>query len=419
MVEPTLEQTIPPVGQSVRPTRLAALGRGLDRSLALLAGVAFSSQLLVATMLPILPLFAIELGASPIVLGLMVSVSAVAAAGGQLIGGVVSDRTGSRRLLPAGLVAYGTANILTSLASAAGPIVAWRGLAGLGTGAYIVGERLYIRDMVDRARLAFANGLIQAAGAAGFVIGPLLGGFVADASDLRTPIVLVGIGSMVVGVVALFLPARRRQDAMAGPATVEQVRTGRFGLIVLLLANTALAAGYGSFITTFAPFATDELLWTTAQIGTAFALFGLGNVVVGPWVGGAADRWGRRPIGALATIPIVGLAVALVLPTPDVVLFVLALAAGGGVAGFAAAWYALLSVATGGPRGGRAFGTVAAVSSLGVVVGALAAGQLWESIDIRAAMTVTIVSMALAGVTLAAYPGTPRNAMPAGEAEPP
>ncbi len=416
MLEPPLDHTGRATGLWASSYRLAAFGRGLDRAFALLAGLAFAAQLIVAMLLPVLPLYAIELGASPIVLGLMVSTSAVAIAIGQLIGGFVSDRSGARRLLPAGLVAYGAASLLTSTASSAAPVVAWRGLAGLGSGAYIVGERLYLREIVDKARLAFANGLLQAAGAAGLILGPLLGGALADASDLRTPIIVVAISSLVLAGVAMFLPARRRQDAASATGSGQHVAISRMGLLTLLMANLALVAGYGSFITTFVPFATDALRWTTAEIGIAFSLFGLGNVAGAPILGAAADRWGRPRVGALATIPIVAFALALVLPTPSVLLYPMTLAAGGGVAGFTAAWFALLSTATGGPRGGRAFGTVAAISSLGIVVGALVAGQLWESIDIRAGMLVTVVAMTISGVVLAGYPAPPRDGAPGSRA---
>jgi hypothetical protein len=64
----------------------------------------------------------------------------------------------------------------------------------------------------------------------------------------------------------------------------------------------------------------------------------------------------------------------------------------------------LLGLATGGPRGGRAFGTVSALSNLGIVVGALLAARLWETIEIRAGMLVMLVAIAVGGAALAAYP---------------
>jgi hypothetical protein len=109
-------------------------------------------------------------------------------------------------------------------------------------------------------------------------------------------------------------------------------------------------------------------------------------------------------------VPVAVFALALVVGIPSIVLYPIAAVAGGGIAGFSAAWFALLGAATGGPRGGRTFGLISAISSLGIVVGAMTAAQLWERIEIRAGMRVTVVAVIVAGVALYAY----REAGPAG-----
>ena len=288
-------------------------------------------------------------------------------------------------------------NLLIATASSAVPLIIWRGLAGLGGGTSLVSERLYIRRVVDRSRLAFANGLLSSAGSAGQIAGPIFGGFIAAISDLRVPFLVVGVTSSVATVAALFLPRiRETASSVAGAAaTVSKLDLRALG--VLLLANLALNAGYGSFITTYAPFAHDTLGWSTAEIGILFSLFGLGSITVGPALGAAADRWGRRRVGSLAVIPVFAFSLALVLSFPPLVIYPIAIAAGGGLAGFSASWFALLGTATGGPRGGRAFGTVSALSNLGIVVGALLAARLWETVEIRAGMTVMLVAIAVAG----------------------
>jgi MFS family permease len=383
---------------------LAELGRGMDSSLALLAAIAFVTQIGVAIMLPLLPLYAVELGASPIVLGLLTSVFALTNASGQLLAGVASDRTGPRRLIPAGMGLYAASNILISTATTALPLIIWRGLAGLGGGTSLVAERLYIRRVVDQARLAFANSLLSAAGSAGAVAGPAVGGLVAAVSDLRVPFVIVGVTSTVAAVAALFLPPIKETAGAAARAVAGTAVMNRRALGILLLANLGLMAGYGSFITTYAPFAQGSLGWTTYEIGILFSLFGLGSITVGPTLGAAADRWGRRRVGSLSTIPVFVFSAALIVSTPSILLYPIAIAAGGGLAGFSAAWYALLGTATGGPRGGRAFGTVSALSSLGIVVGAMLAARLWETVDIRAGMLVMLAAITVAGLALAAYP---------------
>ncbi|HET9345398.1 MAG TPA: MFS transporter [Candidatus Limnocylindrales bacterium] len=406
MPDPTTDQAARPAASVAAPRagRLGELGRGLDRSLALLAAIAFITQIGVAIMLPLLPLYAVELGASPIVLGLLTSVFALTNAGGQLLAGFISDRAGPRRLIPAGLGLYAASNILISTATSALPLIVWRGLAGIGGGTSLVAERLYIRRVVDQARLAFANGILSSAGSAGAVAGPAVGGLVAAVSDLRVPFLIVGVTSTLATIASLFLPRIREGAIAAAGATVTAFRLDRRALGILLLANLGLMAGYGSFITTYAPFAQGSMGWTTAEIGILFSLFGLGSITLGPALGAAADRWGRRPVGALSTIPVVVFAVALVLAAPSLVLYAIAAAAGGGLAGFNASWFALLGTATGGPRGGRAFGTVSAMSNLGIVLGALTAARLWETVDIRAGMLVTIGAIAFGGIALAAYP---------------
>jgi DHA1 family multidrug resistance protein-like MFS transporter len=386
-------------------SRVADLARGLDPSLALLAAIAFVTQTGVAIMLPLLPLYATQLGASPGVLGWMTSIFAITNAGGQLVSGYLADRVGPRRLVPAGTAIYAGCNFLIAGATSALPLLAWRGLAGLGGGITLVGERLYLRGVVDQARLALANGLLSAAGSAGQVLGPAVGALVAAATDLSVPFLIVGATSFAASIAALFLPRLPRSPS--GPASViaaaASIGPRRVDLGVLLLANLALMAGFGSFITTYAPFATTELGWSIAEVGILFSVFGLGDIILGPWLGHIADRYGRRQVGALATIPIVAFALALIAGFPSIVLYPIAVAAGGGIAGFSAAWFALLGSATGGPRGGRTFGTISAISSLGIVVGAMTAAGLWEGIEIRAGMVVTVVAVIIAGVALSAY----------------
>jgi MFS family permease len=389
----------------VTGSRLAGLAQGLDPSLALLAAIAFVTQTGVAIMLPLLPLYATQLGASPGVLGWLTSIFAITNAGGQLVSGYLADRVGPRRLIPAGTAIYASCNILIASATSALPLLAWRGFAGLGGGITLVGERLYLRGVVDQARLAFANGLLSAAGSAGQVLGPAIGAFVAAAADLRAPFLIVGATSLAASAAALFLPRlpARASAPTAVLATTAAAGSRRLDLGVLLLANLALMAGFGSFITTYAPFATTHLDWSLGEVGILFSVFGLGDILLGPWLGHLADRHGRRRVGALATVPVVVFALALVAGIPSIVLYPIAAVAGGGIAGFSAAWFALLGSATGGPRGGRTFGAISAISSLGIVVGAMTAAQLWERIEIRAGMLVTVVAVIVAGVALYAY----------------
>ena len=103
-------------------------------ALIVLATISFVSQLGIAIMLPLLPLYGLSLGASPTQLGLMTSAFAVANAAAQFGSGFLMDRFGSRRFVLVGTGVYASANALIATAPTALALITYRGLAGLGGG---------------------------------------------------------------------------------------------------------------------------------------------------------------------------------------------------------------------------------------------------------------------------------------------
>jgi MFS transporter, DHA1 family, multidrug resistance protein len=406
------------MGARARVTAAAGRLRALDPALLLLAAMVFVVQVGVAVMLPLLPLYALSLGASPFVLGLLTSVFALTNAGGQLMTGFLAERLPLRRLLAAGIGSYALANFLIAGASTAGSLVAFRAFAGIGGGVMLVGERLYLVQIADRTRLAFANGVLSAAGSAGSVAGPAIGGLLASLADLRLPFLLVGVTSLLATVGALFLPKPKShlgpEPSIPQPTNTQApspetpaapTYSDRRRLTILLLAQVALMSSFGAFITTYGPFAEQRLGWVTAEIGLVFALFGLGAIIFGPWLGRQADLRGRRNVAILATLPIAVFAAVYWLEAPRLFLYLSAIGAGAGVTGVSASWYALLADATEGGRRGRRFGTVAALGNLGIIVGATLSAQLWETLgDVSIGFVIAGVSVLVCAVAFMAHP---------------
>jgi MFS family permease len=396
--------------------RIAGAGaalRELDRALGVLAVIAFITQVGVAIMLPLLPLFAVELGADPLTLGLLTSAFAVANAIGQIASGFLADRVGPRRLIPLGEATYASANALMATASAAGPLVAFRFVAGLGGGITLVSERVYIAAVVAESRLAFANGIVSAAGSAGSVVGPAVGGLLAAATDLRVPFLVVAVTSGIAALLSALLlppvtrPTRSADGENPSAAEVHQSagsRTWTPVTIALLAANFGLLAGFGSFITTFGPFGTTGLGMTTTVVGLVFAGFGLGSIALGPWWARIGDRTGRRRMAILACLPIAIFVFVFGSGLPTPLVFIAAVPAGGGVAAFGACWYALLAASAPAERRGRVIGLVSAFSNFGIVAGGLGASLVWSSVGLQAATFTTAIAVGVAAVAMLAVP---------------
>jgi MFS family permease len=384
-------------------SRAGRLATAIDPALALLAGIGFVSQVGVAVMLPLLPLFATELGAPPFVLGLLTSSFAVTNAVGQVGSGFLAERIGARRTLTAGVGLYASMNALIATAASAPWLLAWRSIAGFGGGAMIISERIYIAQIVDPARRGFSNGVISAAQSAGTVFGPAVGSFAAAIGGLRAPFVLVALTSAIAFVGTLFLPSPATRQAAVVDADGDEPPVPVGQLATLLVANGALLASYGAFITTYAPLATTRLGWSILDVGIAFSFFGAGSIVLGPWLGHMADRYGRRRVAILAPLPLTAFGMGLVLGLPHAAILALAFLGGAGLTAFSAAWFALLADTAGERRLSRTFGIISAASSVGIVAGALAAAELWERVDIRAGTLLAAIAPIVAGLAMVAF----------------
>ncbi len=375
--------------------------RSLGPALPVLASISFVSSLGISIMLPLLPLYGLSLGATPLQLGLLTSAFAVANSFGQFGGGVLVDRMGSRRFIIGGTALYAGANALIATASSAVSLIAYRGLAGLGGGANIIATRLYITQTADPKRLAFFNSILSAAASAGNVFGPAIGGLIAAASDLRVPFVIVAGTSTLALIGAAFLP--RAERPVASPAAAGEPVWSR-AVLVLFAANMLLLIGWGGWITSYAPFATTHLGWSTFDVGIIFTIFGIGDIALGPWLAHLADRTGRRRMAVAASIPVCFFGFALVLGLPRPIVYGVSLVTGASLTAFNASWFALLTTAVAPERRGRVFGTVSAVANGGTVVGAMGASVLWQTFDVGYGLVLSSCAVLLGGLSLLLLP---------------
>jgi MFS family permease len=424
---------------------VVAAAHAVDRAIVVLASIAFISQLGVSMMLPLLPLFAVQLGATPSELGLMVSIFAVTQTIGQLGSGAIIGRISPRRQLPLGQASYAAANFLIATATSALPLIVFRSLAGLGGGLSIIAERLYVARVADRARLAFTNGVLSASGSAGSVLGPTIAAVLAI--NLRIPFIVVGVTASLAAIGAiLFLPAERAPTVGAAPTVPEarpdagavagsnattasgaalEVDTAparaaapgsaswwlRHGtLAALFLWNLSFSAAYGGWITAFAPFTTQRLGMAAGGVALVFSFFGIGSIVLGPALARVADRTGRRRMVAVGTGLVLVFFAAALAGVPPIGLYAAAVVSGGGLAAAQSSWFALLTVATDGGRRGRSFGFVTALSNLGVIAGASLASQVWERVGIAEGLATAALFLVIGIASLALVRSDPRPA---------
>ncbi len=153
--------------------------------------------------IPILPLYASDLHASNIKVGLLLSVYSIMQLFFSPIWGRVSDRAGRRPVLLVSILGSCGSQLGYALAPSFWWLVVARAFAGV-CGANITAAQAYVADVTDERSRAAGMGMLGAALGLGFVFGPAAGGLLSQFSP-RLPFLIASALSGVNFLLALFI----------------------------------------------------------------------------------------------------------------------------------------------------------------------------------------------------------------------
>src|SRR6266567_385505 len=208
--------------------------------------------------LPLLPFWAERLGASPVGVGLAITIYALAQFVFTPVLGSLSDRYGRRPVILASLLIEALSLALAALAGSLPILFIARFIGGLGA-SNIGSAQAVVADVTPVEGRARGMGLIGAAIGLGFVVGPALGGALAP---LGTAVpfwvaMLVALANALL--VLRFLPETRWMGTTRAPVSPAAHGTGAF---------TAME-------TVFVLFTQHTFGWTAMQNGYIFTYIGV------------------------------------------------------------------------------------------------------------------------------------------------
>ena len=158
---------------------------------------------------PVLPLFALFLGAGPEAIGLAVGISTVTGIFFKLPAGALSDVVGRRRTMLAGLVVFGLMPFFYLFIESYSALVIVRFLHGLATAIYGPVAMAVVADVAG-SRKGEMLSWFSSVGIIGTLLGAPIGGFILDAGTNGGPVLwqfrlvfalsaLAGVAAMVLG----------------------------------------------------------------------------------------------------------------------------------------------------------------------------------------------------------------------------
>ncbi len=265
--------------------------------------LAFADASVVALALPELY---VEFETSIPAVSWVLAVYALTAAVASLAGLRLLARTPGPLVAAAGSAVFAAASVAAGLAPSLPVLIVARGIQGIGAAALIGGAYSLLVGLAGEQRRAVT--WWSAAGAAGVVLGPALGGFVTQAADwravflLQAPVALgaLGVAWVARGTQAGFTPAARRRSR--GALVADGALALTFGALVgalflgviLLVVVWGLSPAVGALVVTALPVGT----LVARRIGDRLTLAGAAGA------GGAVLAGG---LAALALLPSVSL----------------------------------------------------------------------------------------------------------------
>jgi len=361
----------------------------------------------VGIVVPLLPVYAHDLGAGGFAIGLIFGSFSLSRTFSLSYFGKKSDKHGRRPFIVTGLLAYTFVSLAFMLSSSVAALITIRFFQGIASAMMMPVIQAYVGDITPRGREGTTMGLFNVAMFFGLSIGPVLGGYIHDRFSLNAAFLCMGIlaGTSFLLSICLLPPTRSEKVAVTSAQTVpwRQLMADR-RVVGLFAIRFAYAACIG-IIWGFLPIlATANLQLSSSTVGFLVMVGIFISGILHIPMGAAADKANKKIL--VITGGLVGaVGVFLFYWTES---FQALLAAnvlfgiGGGIA-----TPALMALAVIKGNENRAMGSIMSLltmaHSLGMLTGAMAAGLMMDLAGLRQAFLLGGALMAAAVVLFVLY----------------
>jgi MFS family permease len=302
-----------------------------QRDLRVLYLVVFLSFVSGGLTFPLRLLYAQKHGATAFELGLMAAAFIAAPLISQFPAGALADRVGRVPVLIAAMAAHAVISLLYIVLVTPVEQIGLRVLEGMSVSGIQPAVNAYIADVTPEEHRSEAFSVWNAASNAGFLVGPLIGGVVAQRYSFAVAFgvnVAVEVVAVIIAWIWLREPVVHQHAAHLQRVSLRSLMS--FPLICAYVAAINLQAVIGVFSAVWTIWLHD-IGASFTYIGLTLTVFALPQIFFSAVAGRAVGRWGRAPVLMVGSV-IIGiiyawygftenLALVLVLGTVEGVIF--------------------------------------------------------------------------------------------------
>lgn len=351
----------------------------------------FVSMLGFGLVMPLLPIYARDFGATGTQLGLMTTSFAVARLVTTLPGGFLADKVGRKRPVILGLLAYSVVMALYGFSNDVNQLILLRGLQGLASGVVWPPLSTMVADVTLPKDRSKAMGLYSSMWFLGMVVGPSLGGVLTSLSTIAVPFYVCGALALGSGMLVTFtvketavkerMEKKVKEEDSDHPSSSGRLKTLTPYLttfIGLCVARFVLAFSTSLIQPVLSVYANEELGLNEVAVGALFTMQGLVTLFATLPIGSVGDKTGRKRLIILGKIlDVVSVTLLVFIGGFWQAVFVMMIR-GLGRASTNPSIMAIFSTLVPLPRRGRSMSIFNVFQNVGLVVGATVGGFLYE-----------------------------------------
>ncbi|GKS12313.1 tetracycline resistance MFS efflux pump [Paenibacillus chitinolyticus] len=260
----------------------------------------------IGLVIPIMPTYMDELHLNGSIMGFLVAAFSLTQLIFSPLAGRLSDSLGRKKMIVAGMVIFTVSELLFGVVSSPVLLFASRMLGGIGAALIMPSIMAYIADVTTTAERAKGMGFINAAITTGFIIGPGIGGFIAE-FGIRAPFYAAAAVGAVAAVVTLFIlpeskPVEPPVKAEAAPAQkqsfmAQMLSSFREPYFISLIIVFVMSFGLANYETVFGLFVDHKFGFTPKDIAFIITFGSISGAVVQVTIfGWILNRFGERTV---------------------------------------------------------------------------------------------------------------------------
>lgn len=258
----------------------------------------------IGLVIPIVPYYIEAFNASGRELGFLIAIFAFMQFLFAPIWGRLSDKIGRKPLVALGMFGFAAGEFIFAYASGLWMLFLSRAVAGIFGSALMPTAMAFVADVTPEKDRGKGMGMLGAAMALGIVIGPGIGGWLAEI-ELNLPFILAGIAAALGGIVSiLFLPeslsaedkeTAKQQEKTSLLLNMASALKSEIGFLLILIFTISFALA--NFQAIFGFYMLKKFGYDPSEVGILVAVTGIVGVVVqGTLIGRLTNRFGEKKV---------------------------------------------------------------------------------------------------------------------------